>query len=389
MPNLNIGVFTGNRAEFGLLRPLFRAISRAPDMSLSLFVGGALLNEKYGQNLQEISQENITIAARIEIPEPGANGVSTSSAIGIAIQKCEEAFLDQNLDGLFVYADRYEGFAAVIAASHSNLPVLHIEGGDITEGGAYDDNVRHAMTKLSHLHFTSNELASDILKEMGEEAWRIQNVGLLPFAEKKTSDYLTPRDLWEAMELELNRNIVLFTLHSISSSVEQTKMEAEASFQALKKICSKPETSVVITYPNDDNGSDVILKEIDRIRSSSPNFHVFPSLGQRRYYGILNLSRHGFDVVCMGNSSSIVKECVFFGVTGILIGSRQNGRLIPNNVSKCSAELDAILTCYDGRTKDNSSLDNPYYVENGVELALEHLRLHIKNPRILRKKYER
>ena len=384
---MKIGVFTGNRAEYGLLSPLITAIEDAADMHLVLFVGGALLNEKYGETLSDIEAGGIPIAQKIHILEPGVNGVTTAGAISDAITECEKAFLKEDLDGIFVYADRYEGFAAIIAASHSNIPVLHIEGGDLTNGGAFDDNVRHSMTKLSHLHFPSNDNAVDIILRLGEEPWRVCKVGLLPFSDYQTKDYADIDELTQSLGFELQTNIVLFTLHSISSSLRQTAEEAAAAFSAIEKIAKRPETSVIVTFPNDDNGSEIIISYIEMLRRNNTDVLIFPSLGQRRYYGILNLQSLGFNVACMGNTSSIVKECVFFNVTGVLIGTRQDGRLTPANVKKVPAKVGDILASYDNEDVTTEIVENPYLVTDGVDRALEHVRRNLRNPNILRKKF--
>ena len=384
---MKIGVFTGNRAEYGLLSPLITAIEDAADMHLVLFVGGALLNEKYGETLSDIEAGGIPIAQKIHILEPGVTGVTTAGAISDAITECEKAFLKEDLDGIFVYADRYEGFAAIIAASHSNIPVLHIEGGDLTNGGAFDDNVRHSMTKLSHLHFPSNDNAVDIILRLGEEPWRVCKVGLLPFSDYQTKDYADIDELTQSLGFELQTNIVLFTLHSISSSLRQTAEEAAAAFSAIEKIAKRPETSVIVTFPNDDNGSEIIISYIEMLRRNNTDVLIFPSLGQRRYYGILNLQSLGFNVACMGNTSSIVKECVFFNVTGVLIGTRQDGRLTPANVKKVPAKVGDILASYDNEDVTTEIVENPYLVTDGVDRALEHVRRNLRNPNILRKKF--
>ncbi|MEQ8742977.1 UDP-N-acetylglucosamine 2-epimerase [Parasphingorhabdus sp.] len=392
MSCLKVGVFTGNRAEYGLLKPLISAIRADPDLELLLFVGGALLNDKYGKGLDAITDDGFEITRTIKIPEPGTSGVSTAGAIAAAITQCEAAFLEYDMDGIIVYADRYEGFAAVIAASHSNIPVFHIEGGDITQGGAFDDNVRHAMTKLSHLHFATNSLACEVLREMGEEDWRIENVGLMSLATLSSDDLLSPNALQEALGIPIKEKLVIFTLHSISSSNNQTQNEADAAFAALRSILLEESVTLILTYPNDDNGSDIVIKEIRQLKHDFPEVEVIPSLGQKRYFSILNLRRHGYDVICMGNTSSIVKECIFFGVPGILIGTRQTGRLIPGNVRTTPANKESILESYldrDNIINPRSRLENPYCVEHGVNQALEHIKRYGRDPRLFKKVFNR
>ena len=212
-------------------------------------------------------------------------------------------------------------------------------------------------------------------------------VGLLPFSDYQTKDYADIDELTQSLGFELQTNIVLFTLHSISSSLRQTAEEAAAAFSAIEKIAKRPETSVIVTFPNDDNGSEIIISYIEMLRRNNTDVLIFPSLGQRRYYGILNLQSLGFNVACMGNTSSIVKECVFFNVTGVLIGTRQDGRLTPANVKKVPAKVGDILASYDNEDVTTEIVENPYLVTDGVDRALEHVRRNLRNPNILRKKF--
>lgn len=388
---MNIGVFTGNRAELGLLMPLIDYLNKLSIVDLTLFVGGALLNKKYGNSIEMLEEYNIKDRREIEILEPGVNGITTNKAIADGIVNCERAFLKSEIDVLIVYADRYETFAAAVSASHMNIPICHIEGGDITEGGTYDDNIRHAISKIAHLHYPSNNQSEEVLRGLGEESWRIKNVGLLPFAGNYKEGLMNSRELEKSLNIVLNREIIIFTMHSISSSISKTKEENDEAFEAIMSLNDKNQT-IIITYPNDDNGSDYILERIENVRKERKDIYVVKSLGQRRYYSLLNLGTEGYNVICMGNSSSIVKECIFFNAKGILIGQRQNGRLIGNNVKRVEANKNAILAELNviKHLRIEIKIEhNPYYVGNGVEVLVDHLKRSIKNPNIFTKVFEK
>ena len=155
----NIAIFTGNRAEYGLLFPVISAVQKHKSLNYQLLVSGAHLENNFGNTLREIKRDGFKIAKEIKINMTGDTLYHTTQAIGSGILSISNALKKIKPDILIVYADRFEGFSAVVAGTQMNIPTMHIEGGDITEGGALDDSIRHAMTKLAHIHFTTNEFA--------------------------------------------------------------------------------------------------------------------------------------------------------------------------------------------------------------------------------------
>ena len=172
-----IGVFTGNRAEYGLQYPVLKAIEKHPNLDYQLMVSGAHLDDNFGNTKNEIINDGFKIASEINIHLDETKKFATPQAIGSGVIEISKELDRLQPDIFVVYADRFEGFAAVIASTQMNIPTAHIEGGDITEGGALDDSVRHAMTKLSHFHFTTNQQATNRILSMGEAAWRVKTVG--------------------------------------------------------------------------------------------------------------------------------------------------------------------------------------------------------------------
>ena len=167
--NRKIAIFTGNRAEFGLQLPILKEIKKHKKLDYQLIVSGAHLDKNFGETLAEIKNEDFKIHKKVKIQMDAKSLNSNVMAIGTGILSISRALRLLNPDIFVVYADRFEGLSAVIASTQMNIPTAHIEGGDITEGGALDDSVRHAMTKLSHIHFTTNHLASKVIQSMGEE----------------------------------------------------------------------------------------------------------------------------------------------------------------------------------------------------------------------------
>ena len=190
-----IAVFTGNRAEYGLQYPILKAIDEHPNLEYRLLVSGAHLEENFGNTLEEIKNDGFHIDHEIKIESSRDSKVSTPKAIGTGILSISKALKDINPDIMVVYADRFEGFSAVIASTQMNIPTAHIEGGDLTEGGALDDSVRHAMSKLSHIHFTTNQQSSNRLLGMGEEGWRVHTVGFPAIDSINNENYATTDEI--------------------------------------------------------------------------------------------------------------------------------------------------------------------------------------------------
>ena len=328
-----VAVFTGNRAEYGLQFPILRAINKHPDLEYRLLVSGAHLDPNFGSTLEEIRNDGFRIDAEIKIEMDAASLFATAQAIGSGVLAISRVLDEMRPDIMVVYADRFEGFAAVIAATQMNIPTAHIEGGDLTEGGALDDSVRHAMTKLAHLHFTTNEQASNRILGMVEESWRVHTVGFPAIDLISEGKFATKVEITERLGLDLSRPIVLFTQHSVSTEFEKATKQVEPSIDAIKRLADEG-IQTVLTYPNNDAGGQAIINELDSFGVLDyQNTQVKRSLGRYLYHGLLALARDPeIRVACLGNSSSGLKETPAFGCPTVNIGSRQEGRLRGENV---------------------------------------------------------
>jgi UDP-N-acetylglucosamine 2-epimerase (non-hydrolysing)/GDP/UDP-N,N'-diacetylbacillosamine 2-epimerase (hydrolysing) len=297
-------------------------------------------------------------------------------AIGTGILSVGEAIKKIQPDMMVVYADRFEGFAAVIAATQMNIPTAHIEGGDLTEGGALDDSVRHAMTKLSHLHFTTNQQASNRLLGMGEEAWRVHTVGFPAIDMISEANYATPEEVVAKLKIDLNKPVVLFTQHSVTTEFDRAIDQIVPSLDALE-ILAKSGVQIIATYPNNDAGGLSIIDQLNALDLSSNNIQVHRSLGRYLYHGVLALAQNTKNrVVCLGNSSSGIKETPIFGCPTVNIGSRQKGRLRGQNVIdadyKKESIINAVISCIEDRDvrKKCFNTNNPYYIgDAGKKIA--------------------
>ena len=369
MKKRKIAVFTGNRAEYGLQYPILKAIDEQPDLEYKLLVSGAHLDDNFGRTLDEINSDGFHIDAEIKIEMGDDSKVSTSRAIGSGVLSISEALKKIEPDIMVVYADRFEGFAAVIAATQMNIPTAHIEGGDLTEGGALDDSVRHAMSKLSHLHFTTNQQASNRILGMGEESWRVHTVGF-PAIDLISEDcYATREEIENKLSLNLDMPVVLFTQHSITTEFELAEEQLLPSLAAMRKLAERG-VQVILTYPNNDAGGQVIIKKLDEIKNEGiENIQVHRSLGRYLYHGVLALAKNtSLRIACVGNSSSGIKETPAFGCPTVNIGSRQQGRLRAENVIDANYSEEEIIYSVNHCLHDETfrakcqKADNPYYL---------------------------
>jgi len=389
-----VAVFTGNRAEYGLQFPILRAIRTHPDLDYKLLVSGAHLDPDFGQTMDEIRADGFEIHSEIKIEMKTDSVSSTAQAIGSGVLSISNALAVLNPDIFVVYADRFEGFAAVIAGTQMNIPTAHIEGGDITEGGALDDSVRHAMTKLAHFHFTTNAQASNRVLGMGEESWRVCTAGFPVIDLIKSGDYASPAELQQWFGIDPDRPLVVFTQHSVTTEFDQAENQIRPSLEAMRRAAGDG-TQVLMTYPNNDAGGRVIIAALENFAAEKiDGISLHQSMGRSGYHGALALAMDpNRRIACIGNSSSGVKETPAFGCPTINIGSRQDGRLRGNNVLDAGYEADAIYAAIQKCLNDEdwrsicAATDNPYGQGNAGEVIADYLAALTLDPtKILRKK---
>ena len=372
-----IAVFTGNRAEYGLQYPILRAIQNHPNLDYKLLVSGAHLESDFGLTLDEISKDGFHIDSEIKIEMDGTSAISTARAIGSGVLSISKTLSEIQPDLFVVYADRFEGFAAVIASTQMNIPTAHIEGGDLTEGGALDDSVRHAMTKLAHLHFTTNKQATNRILGMGEEPWRVHTVGFPAIDLISEGKFASKDEVAHELDLDLSLPIVLFTQHSITTEIELATHQIKPSLSAIEKLSSEG-VQIIMTYPNNDAGGKAIIKKLEEFKIKDlKNIQIKKSLGRYLYHGVLALARDpSMRVACLGNSSSGLKETPVFKCPTVNIGSRQESRLRGDNVIDADYTQVSIYHATQKALFDDEfrskcfNTDNPYWLgEAGPKIA--------------------
>ncbi len=370
-----VAVFTGNRAEYGLQFPILQAIAAHPALELYLLVSGAHLDQDFGYTLREIEADGFRVHREVRLEMGSDTLLGTVRAIGSGILALAPILEEIRPHWLVVYADRFEGLAALVTGTQMNIPTAHVEGGDLTEGGALDDSVRHAMSKLAHLHLTTNTQASERIRRLGEEPWRVHTVGFPVLDLVRQGRYATPEELEARFGLDPARPLAVFTQHSVTTEFELAESQVEPTLAALEDF-ARAGGQVVATYPNNDAGGKRIIGRLEAFaRSGVPRIQVHRSVGRAAYHGLLHYCARVAPGVCCGNSSSGIKETPIFGCPAVNVGSRQRGRLRADNVIDTGydrAEIHAALT---RATRDTefrarcARCENPY----GTGRAGEHI----------------
>jgi UDP-hydrolysing UDP-N-acetyl-D-glucosamine 2-epimerase len=377
MTKRKVAVFTGNRAEYGLQYPILKAIDEHPDLEYQLLVSGAHLDDNFGRTLDEIRNDGFHIDAEVKIDMDVDSQIATAQAIGSGVLSISKVLDEIKPDLMVVYADRFEGFAAVIASTQMNIPTAHIEGGDLTEGGALDDSVRHAMSKLSHIHFTTNQQATNRILGMGEEPWRVHTVGFPAIDLISEGSYASADEIIEQLQLDLTKPIVLFTQHSVTTEFENASDQLKPSIKAMRELAVQG-VQVVLTYPNNDAGGRAIISHLTELQEESvPGIQIHRSLGRYLYHGVLGLAKNpDLKVACVGNSSSGIKETPVFGCPTVNIGTRQQGRLRGENVIDADYDAESIINTVSRCLYDDAfrkicrETSNPYYLgDAGKKIA--------------------
>ena len=390
MNRRKIAIFTGNRAEYGLQFPIIRAVAADPRLEYFLLVGGAHLQQDFGRTLAEIQADGFDVYREVEIRMQQDTLFSTAQAIGTGVLSLSQILDELRPDFLVVYADRYEGFSAMVAGTQMNIPTAHIEGGDYTEGGALDDSVRHAMTKLAHLHFATNEQAVARILRLGEETWRVFNVGQPSLDLVNAGLYASPEEVAVTLGIIPERPVLLFCQHSVTTEFEQAVEQVGPSLDALRTMAGEG-YQVLVTYPNNDAGGRRIVQEIEKLRGSA-NILIVPNLGRHVFHGVLNVIGRIGKGAFVGNSSAGIKETPAFGCPSVNIGSRQQGRLRADNVLDVPYDSAAILAAVHRCVEDErfrlqcKSCKNPYGAGNAGPRIAEVLATIPLDKRLMQKR---
>lgn len=352
-----ICIVTGSRAEYGLLNPLMKLIQGDPQMCLQIIATNMHLSPEFGLTYKEIEKDGYSIDKKVEmlLSSDTANGITKS--IGLATIGFADAFEDLKPDLLIVLGDRYEILSAVTAALFYKIPVAHLHGGEITEG-AYDDSIRHAITKMSHLHFASTAEYRKRVIQLGEQPDTVFNVGAIGIDNIKKFKLLSKNKIQKKLGFTFKKKNLLVTYHP--ATLDDSSSESQFR-ELLKAMDELKDTLIIFTKPNSDTDGRVIIRMIDEfVAKNSDKAISFISMGQLNYLSVMQ----NVDAV-VGNSSSGIIEAPSFNIGTINIGDRQKGRIAADTVIDClpsyASISNALNYLYSKEFKlISSNVSNPY-----------------------------
>ena len=329
-----IAVFTGTRAEYGLLYWLIKAIHKDSELELQLIVSGTHLSPHYGETWREIEADGFKIDAKVEMLLSSDSPVGVVKSMGIATIGFADVLERLNPDILVVLGDRYEALAIAQAALIMKIPIAHAHGGELTFG-AYDDAIRHAITKMASIHFVATEAYRRRILQLGEDASNVFNVGALGLEHVLKTERYSMALLVENLQLPLKQPYFLVTYHSATIGDESIEDTFKALFHMFAELSNY---QILFTYPNADNGNHRIIQLLEQYcQEHSEQAYVVRSLGYKRYLSAISHAE-----VVIGNSSSGIIEAPSLGVPTVNIGLRQEGRLAADSVIHAEANYLSI-----------------------------------------------
>lgn len=352
-----ICIVTATRAEYGLLKPLIQLISDSNNLELQIIATGAHLSPEFGLTYKLIENDGFIITEKVETLMSSDTPVGIVKTMGITMVSFADAFERLNPDMIVILGDRYEMLAVASAATIFKIPIAHLHGGEITEG-AYDDAIRHAITKLSHIHFTSTEEYRNRVIQMGEQPDTVFHVGAIGLDNIRNLNLLTKEQLETELGVKFNKYNYQVTFHPETLA----ELSSEEQFKILLEAVDKQEDSFFIfTKANADTDGRIINQMIDEFISKNPHkAKAFHSLGALRF---LSLVKYCDAIV--GNSSSGILEAPSLFTPTINIGDRQRGRTQASSIINVACELKEILIGFEqAKTKEFkesiSNISNPY-----------------------------
>ena len=378
-----IGIMTGTRAEYGLLKPLMQEINKDNDLELYLIVSGMHLSPEFGMTYKEIEEDGFQINAKVEMLLSSDSPAGISKSIGLGVIGFADEFQRANLDMLILLGDRYEALSAAICAMVMRIPIAHLHGGELTEG-AIDEGIRHSITKMSYLHFTSTEEYRRRVIQLGENPERVFCVGAIGVENIKKINLMTKEELERSIHFEIDENTVVVTYHPVT--LENNTVE-EQFLNLLKVLDRNPKIRMIFTKANADTNGRIVNELIDKYAAqNSERACAFMSLGQKRYLSALKYCR-----IVIGNSSSGIIEAPSFGKPIINIGDRQKGRICADSVINCGYTQQEIQQAMETALTEEfenkaRNCRNPYEKENTAANIISVIKDYLLNDKIKLKK---
>ena len=378
-----IGIMTGTRAEYGLLKSLMQEINKDNDLELYLIVSGMHLSPEFGMTYKEIEEDGFEINAKVEMLLSSDSPAGISKSIGLGVIGFADEFQRADLDMLILLGDRYEALSAAICALVMRIPIAHLHGGELTEG-AIDEGIRHSITKMSYLHFTSTEEYRRRVIQLGENPERVFCVGAIGVENIKKINLMTKEELERSIHFEIDENTVIVTYHPVT--LENNTVE-EQFLNLLEVLDRNPKIRMIFTKANADTNGRIVNELIDKYAAqNSERACAFMSLGQKRYLSALKYCR-----IVIGNSSSGIIEAPSFGKPIINIGDRQKGRICADSVINCGYTQQEIQRAMETALTEEfenkaRNCRNPYEKENTAANIISVIKDYLLNDKIKLKK---
>ena len=377
-----ICVVTGTRAEYGLLRWVMEGIIQSPVLELQLIATGMHLSPEFGLTINVIEDDGFHLDRKVEMLLSSDTAVGITKSMGLGIIGFADALEELKPDLMLVLGDRYEIFCAASAAMIARIPIAHLHGGETTQG-AFDEAIRHSITKMSHLHFVAAEEYRERVIQLGEEPERVFNVGGLGIDSILRLPLLTREELETALDFKFHRRNLLITFHPVTLEQNTSAKQMDELLAALSELGN---TGLIFTMPNSDTGGRVLFRQIEDFCHWHSNAKAYTSLGQLRY---LSCIQH-FDGV-VGNSSSGLTEVPSFKKGTINIGDRQLGRLRATSVINCEPDRQAITAALSHLFSDEFQHQLPAtkspYGSGGASVAVVRILEHQPLDNLLKKRF--
>ena len=375
---LKVSVVTATRAEYGILKPLIKKLDWDNDIELQLIATGTHLSQKYGFTVSEICDDNFKIFKRIPILEDGNSPYDISLTMANALKGFAEYFRDNQPDLVILLGDRTEMLAIASAAMNERVPICHIHGGEVTEG-AVDECVRHAITKMSYMHFASTENYKNRIIQLGEQPENVYNSGALSVENILNTNLLSKDELLSELDIPSGAEYAVVTFHPVTLEENSHEWQIESLYKAMRSFKNM---YYIVTKSNADAGGELINQKIEGYSKKDSHIRVVSSLGMKKY---LSAVKHAEFV--LGNSSSGVIEAPTIGTPTVNVGDRQRGRLMPETVISCSNEAEDIIEAINNALQMEHKPSGLYGDGNTSEIIVSAIKEKFKNPIKLKKKF--
>ena len=374
-----IMIITGSRGEWGYIRPILKLIQQRNDVEYVLVVTNMHLLPAYGNSYKEIENDGFKIHYKVHMSLDGYSHVTHAKSLGLFLNSMPDIIDSEKPDWILLAGDRGEQLMAAIAGAYTYTPVAHIQAGELS--GNIDGMTRHAIGKLVHLHFAANQDAADRLKKLGEEEFRIHNVGAPQLDEMVNAQFTDLREIEDKLCVKLDKGYILGVMHPVTEEADKAQKQAEVFIKALNRF----DVPKVIILPNNDAGSNGVKEAIKNFRQGE--YYMYANLKREDYLGLLKNS-----LCIVGNSSSGLLEAPTFKVPAVNIGRRQNMRFRGINVIDVPFEVDEVVAAIDKAMSDEfvayleENCENPYGDGHSSERILELLMSTKVDEKLLTKK---